>query len=120
MEKWQTMLNLKFRRLPWRIKVGFSYEWKAWLIAYDLFNMGPEEFAKLNLEKQVTAIAYGAAAWYRMQKGKKVYFTYDDIADAMMKASKAENLMLSHAMSYAQFPEWLQPLSEGDKKKEKT
>ena len=116
MEKWQTSLNLKFQRVPWKFRVGFSYEWKAWLLAYDHFNCSPEEFSKMDIDKQSTALAFGAAAWDRMKKGKKVFFTYEDIVLALLKASKEENIKLAMAMSYASFPKWLK--AEGaDKKK---
>jgi hypothetical protein len=121
MEKWQAVIRLKFRKFPFRIKVCFSYEWKAWLLAYDLFNTDPENFSKLDLDKQVNALAYGAASWHRIKGGKKVFFTYDDLKDALLKASKAENLKLSNAMSYAKFPDWLKKgTEESDKKKDET
>ena len=120
MEKWQTELNLKFKGVPWRFKVRFTYEWKAWLLAYDHFAVDPEEYSKLDLEKQVVGLAYGAAAWYLMKNKKKVFFTYDDLAEALLKASKAENQKLSDAMSYAKFPEWLKQGSPADKKKDQT
>ena len=83
MEKWQAELRLKFRGVPWKIRVGFSYEWKAWLIAYDIAAATPEEFAKLPLETQKNLLAYGAAAWHLMKRRKKVFFAPDDIATAL-------------------------------------
>ena len=115
MEKWQAEIRLKFRGI-WKITVCFSYEWKAWLIAYDLFNCSPEEFSKLDLDKQFTAISYGAAAWDLMKRGKGVFFTYDNIVKALENASKADNQRLAKAMEYAKFPEWLKA-EKGDKKK---
>ena len=121
MEKWQTEISLKFKRVPWRFKVGFTYEWKAWLLAYDHFNVGPEEFSKLDIDKQITGLAYGAASWHRIKQGKKVFFTFADIDQTLLHASKAENLKLIKAMTYAQFPDWLKgKMPEGDKKKEGT
>jgi len=116
MEKWQTVINLKFKGCPWKIRTGFSYEWKAWLIAYDLFNCSPEEFSKMPIDKQATAVAYGAAAWDRIKKGKKVFFTYDNIVDALLIATKEENMRLAKALEYAQFPQWLKGDSGGKKK----
>jgi len=107
MEKWQAEISLKFKRCPWRFKVGFTYEWKAWLIAYDHFAVGPEEFSKLDIDKQVTGLAYGAASWHLIKKRRKVFFTYNDLAEALLKASKAQNLILTKTMSYASFPDWL-------------
>jgi len=107
MEKWQAEINLKFKRCPWRFKVGFTYEWKAWLIAYDHFDLSPGEFLKLEREKQEMGLAYGAAAWHLLKKGKNVFFTYDDLAEALLKASKAENMKLTNAMSSASFPDWM-------------
>jgi len=115
-EKWQTVINLKFKGCPWKIRIGFSYEWKAWLIAYDLFDCSPEEFNKMPIDKQSTAVAYGAAAWDRIKKGKKVFFTYDNIVEALLKATKEENMRLVKALEYAQFPKWLKGDTGGKKK----
>ena len=120
MEKWQTEISLKFKRVPWRFKVGFTYEWKAWLIAYDVFSLSPEEFGKLDADKQITALAYGAASWHLMKQGKNVFFTFADIDQALLHASKAENLQLIKTMSYAKFPDWLKSGTIVDKKKEET
>jgi hypothetical protein len=120
MEKWQTEIRLKVGKFPFRFKVRFSYEWKAWLIAYELFDTGPEEFSKLDFDKQITGLAYGAAAWYRIKQGKKVFFTYADLKTALLKATKADNLKLTNAMSYAKFPDWLKQGTESDKKKDET
>lgn len=120
MEKWQAEIRLKFRKFPFRIKVCFSYEWKAWLIAYDLFGTDPESFSKLDFDKQINALAYGAASWNRIKRGKKVFFSYDDLKDALLKASKADNLKLTSAMSYAKFPDWLKEGPEASKKKDVT
>ncbi len=106
MEKWQTALRLKiglFKRT-----VRFDYEWKAWLLAYDLCGVGPDEFAKLDLDKQINALSYGAAQWHQMKKGKTVRFNYEELSKALLKASKADNQKLIDAMSYAKFPKWLQ------------
>ena len=120
MEKWQAEISLKFKRVPWRIKVGFSYEWKAWLIAYDLLGMGPEEFGKIDVDKQLSALAFGAASWYRLKQGKSVFFTSEDIETALLNASKADNIEVINAMKYAQFPPWLKQGTDiVDKKKEK-
>ena len=120
MEKWQAEISLKFKRVPWRFKVGFTYEWKAWLLAYDHFAVGPEEFSKLDIDKQITGLAYGAAAWHLLKNGKKVFFRYVDLEEALLKATKAENMKLTDAMSYAKFPDWLKACNEAGKKKEET
>ena len=114
MEEWQAEIKLRFKGL-FKITVRFSFEWRAWLLAYDIFNCSPKEFSKLDLDKQFTAISYGAAAWDLMKRRKGVFFTYDNIVQALSDASKADNQRLAKAMEYAQFPEWLK--SEGDKKK---
>ena len=118
MEKWQTSLKLRFRGIPWKVSIGFSYEWKAWLLAYEVFDVSPEEFGKLDADKQITALAFGAACWDMMKKGKKPYFTYADMDRALLGASKEDNLKLVRAMSYAQFPDWLKGKLPEDKKKE--
>ena len=119
MEKWQTRLKLRIKGIPWKISIGFSYEWKAWLIAYEVFQTSPEEFGKLDTDKQISALAYGAAYWDMMKRGKKIFFDFKDIDQALLHASKADNLQLIKTMSYAQFPDWLKGnLPEGNKKKE--
>lgn len=120
MEHWQTVLQLKIRGIPWKLKIGFDYEWKAWLLAYDLMQVGPEEFNKLDFDRQLTALAYGAAAWHLLKNGRRVYFTYEDIAEALLKATKAENKQLEQAMAYAKFPDWLKAGVDKSKKKEET
>ena len=52
LEKWQVELNLRFPGVPWKFRVGFDYEWKAWLIAYELKEKEPSEFTKLPLDEQ--------------------------------------------------------------------
>jgi len=118
MEKWETVLLLKFRLIPWRMKVRFCFEWKAWLIAYEKLGFGPEGLDKLPTDQQIDAIAYGAAAWARLKAGKKVYFTPEQLKEALMGASRAANLILAETLSYAQFPDWLKAgMPEVDKKK---
>jgi hypothetical protein len=97
--------------------VGFRYEWKAWLLAYECFGIGPEEFGKLDYEKQVTAIHYGAAFWDRIKRGKRVYFTFEDIVYALNKASKEDNMKLAQTMAKARWPEWMKNVVEGEDKK---
>jgi hypothetical protein len=113
MNQWEVELKLKFGRR--KRKVGFCFEWKAWLIAYDVFDVEPDEFLKKEPEDQMNALAYGAAFWFCVRRRKKVFFTYQQITDALLLASRAENLKLATAMKYAQFPEWFTP----DKKKAK-
>jgi len=119
MEKWQCELKLRFRGMPYKMRVIFSFEWKAWLIAYDLFDKSPEEFNKLEPEEQITALCYGAAYWDKIKKGRKVYFSYEDMVFALNKASKEENKMLAETLKYAQFPDWLSKGIDEDKKKVK-
>ena len=106
MEKYQVEVLLKIKR-PWKISVRFSFEWKAWLLAYDLFNCSPGEFSKLTHDKQFTAICYGAAAWDRMKRGKQVFFTYKDLCQGLLRASKADNQKLAKTMGYIELPQWL-------------
>ena len=119
MERWQTSLRLKIRGIPWKVKIGFSFEWKAWLLAYDQTQTGPEEFSKLLPDVQLNALAYGAATWHLLKQGRKVYFSPDEIAEALLKATKAENNQLLSAMNYARWPEWMRSVKT-DKKKEET
>ena len=118
MERWEIVLRLRFGGLRWPIKQGFSFEWKAWLIAYEVTECGPDAFLELDSERQIAALAYGAAAWWSMKHRKKIYFTMENIADALMRASKADNVALAQALREAQFPEWMRQLSEDKKKVE--
>lgn len=121
MDKWRTEIRLRFRLMPFKVRVGFCFEWKAWFIAWDLFSMGPDEFGKLEIEQQITALAYGAAYWDRVKQGKKVFFSYEDIVFALNKASKEENLRIPAAIKNSQFPDWMKKnIPETDKKKVKT
>lgn len=105
---WEAVLKLKTGRLGLRKKkVGFCFEWKAWLIAYDVFDLEPEEFNKLDPEKQMNALAYGAAMWYAVKKRIRFKLFYEDIVKALSRATLAENRLLAEAMKNAQWPEWL-------------
>ncbi len=117
MERWETELMLKFRYAPWKLRIRFCFEWKAWLIAYEITGLGPEQFNKLPTDRQVDAIAFGAAQWARVKEGKKPFFTADQMKEALMRASRAENLKLTEALAYAQFPDWLKQGMSSDEKK---
>lgn len=119
MPDWRVEIRLKFPGIPLRRKVGFRYEWKAWLLACDVFKIDMPEFSELELDIQVTAIHYGAAAWDMMTKGRRVYFTYDDMVRALNKASKEDNILLAETMKKAQWPEWMKNLQDDKKKPEK-
>jgi len=111
LNQWEVELSLPF---GWRKrKVGFCFEWKAWMIGYDVFDCEPDEFTEKDPEDQFTALAYGAAFWYCVRRRKRVFFTYADIVRALNKASKEENKKIAQAFKYAQFPEWFKV----DKKK---
>jgi len=127
MMKWRTEIKLNFRRTGFskifgrfrKVNVEFRFEWAAWLIAYDIFNIDPDSFTKLDLEKQIIALCYGAAKWDRIQLGKKIFFTYDDIKIGLDKATKEENRKLGETIKEAQFPDWLKNIVPDDKKKMK-
>lgn len=105
MEQWECEIRLKIglrKRL-----IRFAFEWKAWMIAYDVFDKKPEEFLKLDPEDQITALAYGAAMWDKIKHKKKVFFSHEDIVKGLNKASKEENKRLGESLKYAQFPEWM-------------
>jgi len=126
--KWRTEIRLNFKRTGFfriigrfrKINIGFRFEWKAWLIAYDVFNVDPDSFTKLDPEKQIIALCYGAAIWDRIQSGKNVFFTYDDIRIGLDKATKEENRRLGETIKEAQFPDWLQKIASDSKKKVKS
>lgn len=111
MNQWETELRLRFGLR--KRKVGFCFEWKAWLIAYDVYDCEPDEFLKKDQEDQVNALAYGAAFWFCVRRRKKVFFTYPQIVRALNRATREENKKLGEALKFAQFPEWFTP----DKKK---
>jgi len=112
---WRTEIKLKFPGCR-RRRVAFRYEWKAWLLAYEVMKMGPEEFHELPPDVQLTAVHYGAAVWERMVHRKSTYFTYDDMVEALNKASKEDNILLATTMGEARFPEWMDNLPQGKKK----
>lgn len=123
--KWQVKIKLKFRRKPrflgWKIrKVGFWFEWKAWLIAYDIFKTDPVKFSKLPIDDQMTALIYGGAVWHCIQTGKKLRFDYPDLKEALNQASKIDNSIICSAITEAQFPDWMAKLVEEGKDKKKT
>jgi hypothetical protein len=112
---WEAVLKLKTGRLGLRRKkVGFCFEWKAWLIAYDVFDEDPEEFNKRDPDEQMNALAYGAAMWYAIKKRRKFGLFYEDICKALGRATLEENKKLAAALKFAQWPEWFKP---GEKKK---
>lgn len=110
MFQWEAVLKLKTGRLGLRRKkVGFCFEWKAWLIAWDVFDLEPDEFLKKDPNDQMNALAYGAAFWYAVKKRKKFKLFYEDIVQALNRASLGENKKLAEALKFAQFPEWFTP-----------
>lgn len=125
MEKWRVKIKLKFRRKPkllgWKIRnVGFWFEWKAWLIAYDIFKTDPVKFSKLPIDDQMTSLIYGGAVWYCIQTGKKLKFDYPDLKEALNQASKIDNSIICSAITEAQFPDWMvKMVGKVDKDKKK-
>ena len=110
MLQWEAVLKLRTGRLGLRRKkIGFCFEWKAWLIAYDVFDLDPEEFQKKDPDEQMNALAYGAAMWYAIKKRKRFKLFYEDIVRALNRASLAENKKLAEALKFAQWPEWFNP-----------
>lgn len=120
--RWRTEIRLNFRRPRYsifrilgrfrKINVGFRFELAALLMAYNESDTDPVSFTKLDPEKQITALCYGAAVWDCVKTGKKVFFTYDDICIALDQATKEENKRLAEAIQYAQFPEWLKGINK--------
>jgi len=126
--KWRTEIKLNFKRNSIlglfksfrKVNIGFLFTWKAWLIAYDVFDVDPDSFTKLDQEKQIIALCYGAAVWDCIQAGKNVFFTYEDIRIGLDKATKEENRKLGETIKEAQFPDWLKNVASDSKKKTKT
>ena len=118
MFQWEAVLKLRTGRLGLRKKkVGFCFEWKAWLIAYDVFDEDPDDFQKRDPDEQMNALAYGAAFWFAIKKRKRAFkLSYEDISLALSRATLAENRLLAEALKYAQWPDWFKP---GGKKKPK-
>ena len=122
--KWRVKIKLKFRRKPrflgWKYrKIGFWFEWKAWLIAYDIYDTDPVEFTKLPVDDQMTALIYGGAVWNCIQTGKKQFFDYPDIKEALNYASKLDNIIIYEAIKEAQFPEWMKEIVKEESGKDK-
>ena len=122
--KWRVKIKLKFRRKPrflgWKYrKIGFWFEWKAWLIAYDIYDTDPVEFTKLPVDDQMTALIYGGAVWNCIQTGKRQFFDYPDIKEALNQATKLENGIIYSAINEAQFPDWMQEMIKEDGKSKK-
>jgi len=114
MEKSEVILRLRIGLI--KRKVGFTYEWKAWLMAWDMTGGNPEDFGKQPLDLQMSSLAYGAASWYQMKRGKPMRYTFGQVTEALLRASKADNIRLAKAMEYAQFPEWIKQGEDGKKK----
>lgn len=100
-------------------KIGFWFEWKAWLIAYDLHKTDPVEFTKLPVDDQMTALVYGGAVWHCIQTGKKRFFDYPDMKEALNQATKLENSTICNAINEAQFPDWMKKMVDEVKEDEK-
>lgn len=116
MEKHQAEIRLRFKGI-FRIRVRFTFVWQAWFLAWSVFKVDPTEFGKLDPDKQFAALAYGAAAWELMDHGKSVYFTFEDITKALLKASKEDNQKIAAALKYAQWPEWVKSKLDKEGKK---
>jgi len=106
MEKWEVIVRMKFPgKFSRRMKLIF--EWKAFLIAYDLYDVEPEEFLKKDQMEQLFALIYGAAYWGRLKAGKKINFTYEDIVNAVGKLTTNDMNAISGAIKEAYMPAWL-------------
>lgn len=119
MEKWEVKIRL---RLPGRLRkksVLFTFEWGAWMIAYDHMNCGPDEFHELPPEAQVNAVSYGAALWGAVKRGGSAKFTYADIVSGLMRATREENTRIGEAMQYAKQPSWMRVETGGSDADEK-
>ncbi|MEA3431315.1 MAG: hypothetical protein U9R01_01365 [candidate division WOR-3 bacterium] len=108
MEKWETRIKLKLPGKLFKRNVLFTFEWAAWMIAYDHMNCGLNDFHELPPEVQVNAVSYGAAVWAATKRGRSAGFTYDDIVSALMHATRGENMQIGEAMQYAKQPKWMQ------------
>lgn len=115
MEKWEVDIKMKFPGRLARKKMRLVFEWKAFLLAYDLYDVDPEEFLKKDQMEQLFALIYGAASWGRMKRGKKIFFTYEDIVSAVGKLTTNDMTAISEAIEAASMPQWL----SGEKKKTK-
>lgn len=99
-------------------KVPFLFTQYAWFFAWDLYDVGPTDFEKLEQEKQLVAIAAGAANYAAMKAGKKDRYTPEQIRSALMKASVKENQDLGKTMGNSSFPEWMKQLVKNDGEQE--
>lgn len=118
MEKWQVEIKLKLPHKLFKRKVKFTFEWAAWIFAWQHYNCPPEEFEELPMEEKLMAVSYGAALWERVKSKKKVFFSFGDIYSGLMKATREENTRIGEAMKYAQYPDWLHLGKEEQKEAE--
>jgi len=97
MNQWECKIRLRFGLF--KRTVIFTFEWGAWFMAYEKMNCSPDEFNNLPIEDQIMAISYGAAAWSRIKRKKRIFFSYDQLSSALMRASRAENMRIGEAMN---------------------
>ena len=114
MNNWEVEIRMKFPG-HWPRKMKLIFEWKAFLIGYDLFDVDPEEFLKLDQNTQTAALIYGAAYWGRIKEGKKIFFSYEDTIIAIGRMTTNDMNAIAEAMQNAHMPKWMAP----DKKKTK-
>jgi hypothetical protein len=106
MNQWECKLRLKFPRRLFKRKIGFCFEWQAWLIAYDVLDVKPDEFMKKDPEEQMNASAYGGAIWFCINNRRRIFFTYKDLVKALNKSSMAKSRKIEKTLKFAQYPGW--------------
>jgi len=95
-------------------KVSFLFTQYAWFFAWDLYEVGPTDFEKLDQEKQLVAVATGAANYAAMKTGKKERYTPEQIRNALMKTTVEANQKLGEKLANSSFPEWMRQLVNND------
>lgn len=113
--------TLSFNRYP-KANIGFEFNYMAFLSAFGSNNLDVTNIEEMDNNEKISVIVYGAALEYCRTNKKKIFFTHDDISNALEMASLKLNQKILKSMSYARMPDWLQsimdkmPTEKGEKK----
>jgi len=106
LEKHQIELKLSLGR-PWKQRVFFNFDYQIFLFAYSLYKCSPEEFQKLDIDVQFTALAYGGYKSGLNIKKRFPKVSYKALCYGLLKASKSDNRRLAEALESMKIPDWL-------------
>jgi len=101
-------------------KIGFLFTQYAWFMAFDLLDVDPSKFDELDQYEKHIALSYGAAKYWCMKNGKEVFFTRDELEEALKRNSLEKNEEIVKAQQNAVFANWMKAfMEEGDSPKKK-